>query len=227
MDAITEVTEYSDIFDGMNVVVVGIAGGTGSGKSTLARAIRQGLPESEIAYLSHDNYYKDISGLSFEMRASHNFDHPDALDTDLMYEHVMKLKDGIEISMPTYDFGTHKRMETSVRVHPCKVILVEGILIFTHEKLRDALDVKIFVDTADDIRLIRRLERDMQERKRSAVSVVNQYKKNGAANAQTLCRANESPRQRHCSGWPQRCRPGSHRITPPLRNQQVKKSLIP
>mmetsp|Transcript_47778 Transcript_47778/g.89010 ORF Transcript_47778/g.89010 Transcript_47778/m.89010 type:complete len:355 (-) Transcript_47778:393-1457(-) len=158
-------------------LVVGVAGGTGSGKTTLAKAIRESLELDCVSYVNHDNYYKDLRHLSFEERNEHNFDHPDALDTDCLFEHVLQLKSGKAVDVPTYDFSTHSRTDVTERVEPRQIILVEGILIFTHEQLRDLMDIRIFVDTADDVRLIRRLTRDMNERGRSTDSVIKQYMK--------------------------------------------------
>ena len=155
-------------------LILGVAGGTGSGKTTLARAIRKQL-QTDIAYLSHDNYYKDLRHLSLEERETHNFDHPDALDTDLLFEHLKELKAGRSVDIPTYDFTTHSRTDVTERVDPQQIILVEGILIYTHPELRNEIDVKIFVDTADDVRLIRRMTRDLNERGRSPDSVIHQY----------------------------------------------------
>lgn len=157
-------------------LVVGVAGGTGSGKTTLAQAIRDSL-QCDIAYISHDNYYKDLTHMTPEERDNHNFDHPDSLDTDLLLQDLRKLRAGEDVDIPTYDFSTHMRTSKTEKVKSQRIILVEGILIFTHEALREEMDIRIFVDTADDIRLIRRMSRDMEERGRTPDSVITQYMK--------------------------------------------------
>ena len=158
------------------VLVVGIAGGSGSGKTTLAEAIFSALGrDANVTFLSHDRYYKDLSSWTMSQRANQNFDHPRALDTELLVSHVRSLKLGHSVSVPTYDFATHTRTnETTVAV-PRRVILVEGILIFADPSLASLLDVKIFVDTESDVRLIRRIARDCQERGRSLEEVLSQY----------------------------------------------------
>jgi len=157
-------------------LVVGVAGGTGSGKTTLAQAIRDSI-DCEISFISHDNYYKDLTHLSEAERDDHNFDHPDSLDTDLLLEDLIKLKEGKDVEIPTYDFSTHMRTTKTETVMAQRIILVEGILIFTHEALREQMDIRVFVDTADDIRLIRRMSRDIEQRGRSPDSVIAQYMK--------------------------------------------------
>lgn len=156
-------------------LVVGVAGGTGSGKTTLARAIRESLAGVAISYLSHDSYYRDLGHLTFEEREKHNFDHPDALDTARMVADLSALKRGEAAHIPTYDFATHSRTPVTETVQPRRVILVEGILIFADEALRALMDIKIFVDTADDVRLVRRLTRDIKERGRTSDGVIQQY----------------------------------------------------
>lgn len=156
-------------------LVIGIAGGSGSGKTTLARLILQRVGEDRIAYLPHDAYYKDLSDLPPNQRMSVNFDHPDSLDTELLIQHVLQLRNYQPIDLPVYDFKTHTRTRETRRVEPRGVIMVEGILIFADPELRKLLDVKIFVDTDADIRLIRRLERDIRERGRTTEMVVTQY----------------------------------------------------
>jgi uridine kinase len=156
-------------------LVIGIAGGSGSGKTTLARLILQRVGEDRIAYLPHDAYYKDLSDLPPNQRMSVNFDHPDSLDTELLIQHVLQLRNYQPVDLPVYDFKTHTRTQETRRVEPRGVIMVEGILIFADPDLRKLLDVKIFVDTDADIRLIRRLERDIRERGRTTEMVVTQY----------------------------------------------------
>ena len=158
-----------------SIITIGIAGGSGSGKTTVARVLRQRLESDSIAYLPHDSYYRDLANLPREQRARINFDHPDSLDTPLLIEHVKKLQHGEPIQMPVYDFATHTRTDSVKIVQPKRVILVEGILIFVEEELRNLMDVRIFVDTPDDVRLIRRLHRDVRERGRSHETVINQW----------------------------------------------------
>lgn len=160
---------------GLNPIIIGIAGGTGSGKSTLANNIRKEFVNN-ITMLSHDYYYKSHSELSFEERTKLNFDHPNAFDTDLLIEHLKRLKNGEVIYRPNYSFVKHIREEQTVEVVPKKVIIVDGILIFENKELRDMMDIKIFVDTDADIRFIRRLTRDVRDRGRTLDSVITQYK---------------------------------------------------
>jgi uridine kinase len=155
--------------------VVGIAGGTGSGKTTLAGVLLESVGRDQIAYLPHDAYYRDQKELSLEERAKVNYDHPDSLETELMIEHINQLKEGQAVEMPVYDFTTHSRKEETVHVASKPVILVEGILVFVEEELRQLFDVKIYVDTDADIRFIRRLRRDIEERGRTVNSVIDQY----------------------------------------------------
>lgn len=159
----------------LNPIIIGIAGGTGSGKSTLAENIRKEFANN-ITMLSHDYYYKSHSNLSFDERKKLNFDHPDAFDTDLLIEHLTKLKNGKIIYRPNYSFVDHIREEQTFKVIPKKVILLDGILIFENKELRDMMDIKIFVDTDADIRFIRRLVRDVRDRGRTIDSVIEQYK---------------------------------------------------
>jgi uridine kinase len=156
-------------------IVFGVAGGTASGKTTVARAILDAVGAAKIAYLPHDAYYHDRIDLSFEERARLNYDHPDSLDTKLMIRHIKDLSVGAPVHVPVYDFTTDRRTEDTILVEPAPIILVDGILIFTKRKLRDLMDIKIFVDTDSDVRFIRRLQRDMKERGRSLDSIVQQY----------------------------------------------------
>jgi uridine kinase len=156
-------------------LVIGIAGGSGSGKTTVAQEILQRVGPDRIAFLQHDSYYKDLSGLPPTQRAEVNFDHPNSLETDLLIEHIASLRDGKAVDVPIYDFSTHSRTTQTFTVQPRRVILVEGILIFTEAALRKMFDVKIFVDTDSDMRFIRRLERDIAERGRTTESVIKQY----------------------------------------------------
>ena len=165
----------NNIMRGFAPVVIGVAGGTGCGKSSLAKRILSGLGEENVTTLCHDFYYKDISHLSLEERAKNNFDHPHALDTKLLVEHVEKLKRGESVEVPRYNFSTHSREDITVLTKPKSIILVEGILIFTDPSLRKQMDIKIYVDTQPDIRFIRRLQRDISERGRTTESVIQQY----------------------------------------------------
>ncbi len=155
-------------------MIIGIAGGTGSGKSTLANKLKEAF-EGEMISLSHDYYYKSNDNLPFEERTKLNYDHPDAFDTELLIQHLHQLKNGQAIEHPVYSFVEHTRMKETVRVEPAKVILVDGILIFENKELCDLMDIKVFVDTDADVRIIRRLLRDVQERGRDMDSVINQY----------------------------------------------------
>lgn len=157
-----------------DVIVIGIAGGTGSGKSTMITKIKNEFSD-KITILSHDFYYKQHNDISFEERKLLNYDHPNAFDTDLMIEHVKQLVDGKPIFRPVYDFTIHNRVDETVRVEPAKVIIVEGILIFENKELRDLFDIKVFIDTDADVRIIRRILRDVRERGRTLDSVVSQY----------------------------------------------------
>ncbi len=156
-------------------IIIGVAGGTGSGKTTVSQAILDRVGRDRIAYIQHDSYYKDRSYLPPEERAKINFDHPDALETELLVQHLKELRAGHPVEVPVYDFTTHTRTSQTQRVEPRWVILVEGILIFADDALRDMMDVKIYVDTDADIRFIRRLERDITERGRTMRSVIDQY----------------------------------------------------
>jgi len=159
----------------MQPVVVGVAGGTGSGKTTVAAEILRRAGTDHIALIQHDAYYKDLSNLPMAQRTLQNFDHPDALDNDLLIAHLQELKAGRPVDVPVYDFTTHSRTSKTLRVAPHRVIVVEGILIFADEALRSLMDVRIYVDTDADIRFIRRLERDIAERGRTMDSVIHQY----------------------------------------------------
>jgi uridine kinase len=157
------------------VYVIGIAGGTGSGKTTLARAIRAALPDEHVGVLEHDHYYKDRSELSADERAQLNFDHPESLDTALLVEHVRTLKSGRTAEIPQYDFVTHARRTSTTTLRPTAVLIVEGILVFADEALRNEFDVRLFVDTDADIRVMRRVRRDIEQRGRTFQSVREQY----------------------------------------------------
>jgi uridine kinase len=159
----------------LSPLVIGIAGGSGSGKTTVAQTILQRVGPDRISFLQHDAYYKDLSGLPPIQRAEVNFDHPNSLENELLIKHILQLKKGQAVEVPIYDFSTHSRTNRTFTVQPRSVILVEGILIFAESSLRDLFDVKIFVDTDSDLRLIRRLQRDIAERGRTTDSVIKQY----------------------------------------------------
>ena len=160
---------------GHKTFVLGVAGGTGSGKTTVVRAVLDAVGDDRIALIEQDSYYRDIVWRSEAELLHHNFDHPSALDNDLLISHIAALKAGHPVEVPVYDFVRHRRTARTRRVEPQPVILVEGILIFVEASLRDLLDFKIYVDTDADLRLIRRLGRDMAERGRSVQDVLRQY----------------------------------------------------
>ncbi|MCB9638621.1 MAG: uridine kinase [Myxococcales bacterium] len=156
-------------------LIIGIAGGTGSGKTTVARKIAEIFRSEEVLLIDQDSYYKDLSHLSFEERKHVNFDHPDAFDTELLVEHLRALRKRLPIQKPVYSYKEHRRKEETVHVPPAHIILLEGILVLEMEPLRELMDIKIFVDTDDDIRLIRRLTRDIKERGRDLEQSIIQY----------------------------------------------------
>lgn len=158
----------------MDTMIIGIAGGTGSGKTTLTKRLKERFGEN-VSVLYHDNYYKQHDEMPYEERCKLNYDHPDAFDTDRMVRDIQALRRGEVIHCPTYDYTVHNRAEETIEVRPTKVILVEGILIFENRELRDLMDIKIFVDTDADVRILRRILRDVKERGRSLESVVDQY----------------------------------------------------
>lgn len=155
--------------------IIGVAGGSGSGKTTVTNEIIKALGDIDLVVIPHDAYYRDNNHLPFWEREKINYDHPDALETELLVRQLKELAAGREIEMPVYDFTTHSRKESGVNVKPAPVIIVDGILIYVEKALRDLMDVRLFVNTDNDIRFIRRLKRDMKERKRSMDSVINQY----------------------------------------------------
>jgi uridine kinase len=156
-------------------LIIGIAGGSGSGKTTVAQEILKRVGPHRIAYLPHDAYYKDLSGLPPVQKAEVNFDHPNSLETELLIKHVKQLKSGNPVELPVYDFSNDSRTAETIPITPHRVIVVEGILIFAEPELRPLFDLKIFVDTDADLRFIRRLQRDISERGRTPESVINQY----------------------------------------------------
>ncbi|UUC47149.1 uridine kinase [Flavobacterium cerinum] len=157
------------------MLIIGIAGGTGSGKTTVVHQIMNELPETEVGIISQDSYYKATHNLNFDERALINFDHPRAIDFELLVSHLKDLKEGKTIDQPVYSFVTHNRTDDTIVTHPRKVMIVEGILILTNPELRDMFDVKIFVHADSDERLIRRLKRDIAERGRDMEEVLNRY----------------------------------------------------
>ena len=158
-----------------SAVALGVAGGTGSGKTTVARAILSAVGRDRIAFLEQDSYYRDIEWRSEEELLAHNFDHPNAIDNELLIAHVEALKNGSAVDVPVYDFVTHRRTEETKRVESRPIILLEGILLFVEPRLRALLDFKVYVDTPSDVRFIRRLHRDLRERGRTLDDVVRQY----------------------------------------------------
>ena len=163
--------------DSLQLTVSGMAGGTGSGKTSVSQHIIDGIGKSKVTYLSHDSYYKDISHLSLAERAQNNFDHPDSLDTELLCEHLIALKNGRSVNCPIYNFTTHSREKKTELVEARSVVIVDGILLFSEPNLRKIIDIKLYVDTEADLRFIRRLERDILERGRTRESVIKQYLK--------------------------------------------------
>lgn len=159
----------------MKVTVIGVAGGTGSGKSTLVKRLQEAFKNDDVATLCHDYYYKAHPELTYDERTKLNYDHPAAFDTDMLVEHIRTLKSNVPIEHPVYSFVEHNRTENTVLVKPSRVIIVDGILIFEHKELRDLMDIKVFVDTDADVRLARRILRDVCERGRTMQSVIDQY----------------------------------------------------
>ena len=161
----------------MDPVIIGVAGGTGAGKTTVVNHITEQIGDNDIVVLEHDSYYRDLKHLPFEERAEQNFDHPSALETELLIRHIKALKEGYQVEVPIYNYAKHIREEKTNLVHPSKVILIDGILIFSEAELRELMDIRIFVDTDDDIRLLRRIKRDIIERDRNLKGVLEQYEK--------------------------------------------------
>ena len=159
----------------MNVTVIGVAGGTGSGKSTLVKRLQEAFVGDDVVTLCHDYYYKAHPELTYEERTKLNYDHPDSFDTPLMVAHLRELRAGHPVQVPVYDYTIHNRSDKTVTVQPAPVIIVEGILIFDSPELCDLMDMKVFVDTDADVRILRRIVRDVKERGRTLDSVVNQY----------------------------------------------------
>ena len=156
-------------------IVVGVAGGSGSGKTTVVRRIVESVGDAQVTVIEHDRYYRDRNDLRFEERLALNYDHPDSLETDLLVRHVQALRQGQDVEAPVYDFARYVRQPATQLLAARKAIIVEGILIYTDAALRQLLDIKVFVDTDDDTRFIRRLQRDINERGRTVQSVIDQY----------------------------------------------------
>ena len=156
-------------------LIIGICGGTGSGKTTVAKSILEAISPGDVVFIQQDSYYRNLKDLPLDYRNIANFDHPDALDNDLLVNHIRKLKAGEAVDLPIYDFRTHTRRNETLSVEPKPIVIVEGILIFADPRLLEQLDIKVFVDTPDDIRFIRRLRRDIAERGRTVESVIEQY----------------------------------------------------
>lgn len=156
-------------------IIIGVAGGTASGKTTVSSKILETIGQAHLAYIQQDSYYRDLSHLPLEQRQEFNFDHPDALETELLISHLQALLQGQAVQVPVYDFAQYIRTGRLRRVEPRRVIIVEGILIFADRQLREMMDIKIFVDTAADLRFIRRLRRDVEERERTVGHVIEQY----------------------------------------------------
>jgi uridine kinase len=158
-------------------LIIGVAGGSGSGKTTVVNKIIEGIGEEEVLLMEHDSYYRDLSHLPFDERRRQNFDHPSSLETELLIRHLDALISGYKIEIPVYNFVHHTRADETITASPKKVILIDGILIFSEPNLRDRMNIKIFVDTDDDVRLLRRLRRDINERGRNFDGVLDQYEK--------------------------------------------------
>src|SRR5215470_6757507 len=156
-------------------MIIGICGGTGSGKTTVARRILANVNDECVIFLQQDSYYRNLGDMPIELRRRINFDHPDALDNELFVNHVKALRAGVPVEMPVYDFAKHVRKAETIRIEPKPILIIEGILVFVDAALRELMDVKIFVETDDDLRFIRRMQRDVKERGRSVESVIKQY----------------------------------------------------
>lgn len=159
----------------MDTILIGIAGGTGSGKTTLADKLVDSFGSQEVTVIRQDNYYKRHDDMDYEQRAKLNYDHPDAFDSDLFYEHIVALKQGKSVEIPVYDYTIHNRSEETILINPTPVIVLESIMLFVEKVLCDLMDIKVFVDTDADVRILRRIVRDVKERGRSLESVIGQY----------------------------------------------------
>lgn len=159
----------------MNPLIIGVAGGSGAGKTTVVNHIIDSIGREKILLIQHDSYYRDLKHLSFEERIKQNFDHPSSLETELMIRHIKALRQGYQVEIPIYDFSRHIRKDETRLADPKEIILIDGILIFTEKELRRLMNIKLYVDTDDDIRLLRRIKRDILERDRSLENVLEQY----------------------------------------------------
>lgn len=159
----------------MDTILIGIARGTGSGKTTLADKLVDSFGSQEVTVIRQDNYYKRHDDMDYEQRAKLNYDHPNAFDSDLFYEHIVALKQGKSVEIPVYDYTIHNRSEETILINPTPVIVLEGIMLFVEKVLCDLMDIKVFVDTDADVRILRRIVRDVKERGRSLESVIGQY----------------------------------------------------
>ncbi|WP_295474809.1 uridine kinase [uncultured Subdoligranulum sp.] len=159
----------------MNTIIIGIAGGTGSGKTTLTERLRDHFGQNEVSVINHDSYYKRHDELPYDERCKLNYDHPDSFDTELMVQHLQALRRGEAVEVPVYNYAIHNRSDQTITVRPAPVIIVEGILIFASPELCDLMDLKVFVDTDADVRILRRIVRDVKARGRTLDSVVTQY----------------------------------------------------
>ena len=158
-------------------MIIGICGGTGSGKTTIARAIVEAVGARKVVLVEQDSYYRNLADMPLDERKQANFDHPDSLDSDMLVNHILRLKQGLAVEMPLYDFKTHTRSDKIEVIEPRPVVIVEGILIFAVSRVLDLLDVRVYVDTPDDIRLMRRLKRDFTERGRTYERTLEQYER--------------------------------------------------
>lgn len=154
---------------------IGICGGTGSGKTTVAESILRTVNADDVVFIQQDSYYRNLKDMPLDQQRLVNFDHPDAIDNDLLIKHLKRLRAGESVELPLYDFKTHSRRAETQTVQPRPIVIIEGILIFADQRLLEQMDIKVFVDTPDDLRFIRRLQRDIAERGRTAESVIEQY----------------------------------------------------
>lgn len=168
-------SDFEEVIIMTEPIFIGISGGSGSGKTTIVNRIYSEVPEKNISIIEHDAYYKDQSQLTYEERCKTNYDHPFAFDTDLFVEHIQNLKNGQIIEKPIYDYEIHNRKKEKITVEPKEIVIVEGLLVFYEERIRELLDIKIFVDTDADIRIMRRIMRDMKDRGRTLDSIIAQY----------------------------------------------------
>lgn len=211
-----------------DMLIIGIAGGSGSGKSTIARLIAEKFGD-DVTVLRHDDYYKAQHDLTLEERARQNYDCPEAFDTALMAEHIRALRAGQAIDCPIYDYMIHDRVTETRRIEPRPVLLIDGILVLADARLRDLMDIRIFVDTDADIRILRRIRRDVNKRQRTLESVMEQYMATVQADARSLCRAEQKVRGHHHSGGraqSRRPRNAGKPHSPPYRRVTTKKGAL-